>query len=86
MMLSLLPVKKLSRHKISFPCSISRSQRFEPKKPAPPVTSIRFMSFYGIFFLILLFNGNLLLMSTRNIPLDFGQSKGSASCVFYAAE
>ena len=36
----LLPVKKLSRRMTSLPSARSRSQRCEPIKPAPPVTSI----------------------------------------------
>ena len=35
-------VKKLSRQITSWPCSTSRSQRCEPRNPAPPVTRIRF--------------------------------------------
>src|SRR5512138_752892 len=40
-MLRLLPVKKLSTQITSWPSARSRSQRCEPMKPAPPVTSIR---------------------------------------------
>src|SRR5438067_1399681 len=39
--LSRAPVKKLSTQMTSWPRSSSRSQRCEPKKPAPPVTSVR---------------------------------------------
>src|ERR1700679_887100 len=35
------PVKKLSRQRTSAPCAIKRSQRWEPIKPAPPVTNTR---------------------------------------------
>src|ERR1051325_5150149 len=34
-------VKKLSRQMISWPWATRRSQRWEPRKPAPPVTRIR---------------------------------------------
>ena len=34
-------VKKLSRQITSWPCSTRRSQRWEPRKPAPPVTRMR---------------------------------------------
>ena len=34
-------VKKLSRQITSCDCSTSRSQRCEPRKPAPPVTKMR---------------------------------------------
>src|SRR5690349_19305628 len=40
---SLLPVKKLSTHRTSWPCSSSRSQRCDPRKPAPPVTKSFFI-------------------------------------------
>ena len=40
-MFCLRPVKKLSRHKISWPSLIRRSHKCEPRKPAPPVTRIR---------------------------------------------
>src|SRR5438552_6709016 len=35
-------VKKLSRQMMSWPWATRRSQRWEPRKPAPPVTRIRF--------------------------------------------
>jgi len=35
------PVKKLSRQITSWPSFNKRSQRCEPKKPTPPVTSVR---------------------------------------------
>lgn len=38
-MFSFLPVKKLSRQMTSSPRSTRRSQRWLPRKPAPPVTS-----------------------------------------------
>src|SRR5664279_3011373 len=41
--LSRVPVKKLSTHNTSWPSASSRSQRWEPRNPAPPVTSIRFL-------------------------------------------
>src|SRR5215469_2134299 len=41
--LRLLPVKKLSTQSTSSPSASRRSQRCEPRKPAPPVTRIRFM-------------------------------------------
>src|SRR5665647_3290483 len=47
-MLSLLPVKKLSRQITSCPSPRRRSQRCDPTKPAPPVTNIR-MLFYLSF-------------------------------------
>src|SRR5215467_9346672 len=37
-MFRLVPVKKLSRQMTSWPVSSRRSQRWEPTKPAPPVT------------------------------------------------
>jgi len=40
-MLSLVPVKKLSTHSTSWPSARRRSQRWEPRKPAPPVTRMR---------------------------------------------
>jgi hypothetical protein len=40
-MFCLRPVKKLSRHKISWPSLSSRSHKCEPRKPAPPVMRIR---------------------------------------------
>src|SRR6185369_11350083 len=43
MMLSLLPVKKLSRQITSCPSSRRRSHRCEPTKPAPPVTRMRML-------------------------------------------
>ena len=36
-------VKKLSRQITSWPRSTSRSQRWEPRNPAPPVTKIRLL-------------------------------------------
>src|SRR5271170_3936013 len=39
-MFALLPVKKLSTQRTSCPCARRRSQRCEPRKPAPPVTRI----------------------------------------------
>src|SRR5258705_12218228 len=39
--LSALPVRRLSMHTTSQPLSRRRSQRCEPMKPAPPVTSTR---------------------------------------------
>lgn len=41
-MLRRCPVKKLSRQMTSLPSSSSRSIRFEPMKPAPPVTNTVF--------------------------------------------
>jgi hypothetical protein len=38
-MLRLVPVKKLSRQMTSWPAAIKRSQRCEPRNPAPPVTN-----------------------------------------------
>src|SRR5271170_2764583 len=35
--------KKLSTHRTSFPLLRSRSQRCEPRNPAPPVTRMRFV-------------------------------------------
>ena len=35
----LMPVKKLSRQMTSWPSAIKRSQRCEPRNPAPPVTN-----------------------------------------------
>ena len=35
------PVKKLSTHKTWYPRAISRSHRWDPRKPAPPVTNTR---------------------------------------------
>ena len=40
---SLFPVEKLSKQTTSFFLSSKTSQRFEPMKPAPPVTSIYFL-------------------------------------------
>src|SRR5262249_9146246 len=37
-----VPVKKLSMQMTFAPCSSRRSHRCEPRKPAPPVTRIRF--------------------------------------------
>ena len=37
---SLLPVEKLSRQTTLFPSSINTSHKFDPIKPAPPVTKI----------------------------------------------
>src|SRR5690606_27764650 len=42
-MFCLLPVKRLSAHKISLPSLKSLSQRWLPKNPAPPVTKILFI-------------------------------------------
>src|SRR4051812_9738486 len=39
-MLRRVPGKKLSTQRTSCPCAINRSQRCEPRNPAPPVTSI----------------------------------------------
>jgi len=50
-MLRFVPVKKLSTHKTWCPPAISRSQRWEPRKPAPPDTRIDFSSSIGKFFL-----------------------------------
>src|SRR3954453_6872582 len=36
------PVKKLSTQRTCAPSEIKRAQRWEPRKPAPPVTRIRF--------------------------------------------
>src|SRR5262245_53957262 len=36
-MLRLVPVKKLSRQMMSWPASIKRSHKWEPRNPAPPV-------------------------------------------------
>src|SRR3569833_3391922 len=44
MILSLEPVKKLSAQMTRCPMSKSRAQRWRPRKPAPPVTKIRFMT------------------------------------------
>ena len=41
-MLSLEPVNRLSTQMTSFPSSSNLSQRCDPRKPAPPVTNIRF--------------------------------------------
>src|SRR5680860_931348 len=41
-MFYLLPVKKLSTHNTSCPRESRRSQRWEPRKPAPPVTTTFF--------------------------------------------
>ena len=40
-MFSRRPVKKLSRQTTWWPSASSRSQRWEPMKPAPPVTRMR---------------------------------------------
>src|SRR6266704_1738174 len=40
-MWSLAPVKKLSTQMTSWPLPSRRSQRCEPRKPAPPVTKVR---------------------------------------------
>src|SRR5512139_3178194 len=40
-MFARLPVKKLSRQTTSLPSETNRSQRCEPRKPAPPVTRMR---------------------------------------------
>ena len=40
-MLSFVPVKKLSTQSTSQPSPRSRSHKWEPMKPAPPVTSTR---------------------------------------------
>src|SRR3954467_11466809 len=52
--LSLVPGGKWSTHSTSAPSATRRSQRCEPRKPAPPVTSTRlrcesFISFSGDF-------------------------------------
>src|SRR6266566_3003946 len=39
-MFSRRPVKKLSRHRTSWPSANNRSHKWEPIKPAPPVTRI----------------------------------------------
>src|SRR4051812_29427299 len=39
-MLENVPVKRLSIQKTRWPCWMSRSQRCEPMKPAPPVTKM----------------------------------------------
>src|SRR4051812_40018990 len=41
MRLSRVPVKKLSTHRTSCPRARSSSQRWLPRKPAPPVTNTR---------------------------------------------
>src|SRR5208282_5226374 len=41
MMLARLPLKKLSRQMTSWPSLSRRSHRWEPRNPAPPVTSAR---------------------------------------------
>src|SRR5207302_10343469 len=48
-MLSLVPLKKLSAHSTSLPSATSRSQRCEPRNPAPPVTRIRLRNESFIF-------------------------------------
>src|SRR5512134_2780071 len=50
-MLSLVPVKKLSTQSTSCPSASSRSQRCEPRKPAPPVTRTRLRVSLPMFFL-----------------------------------
>ena len=40
---ALAPGEKLSTHRTSLPSLISRSQRCDPRNPAPPVTNIRFI-------------------------------------------
>ena len=41
-----VPVKKLSAQMTSWPSRIRRSQRWEPRNPAPPVTNTRFLRSY----------------------------------------
>src|SRR5688572_30329785 len=43
-------VKKLSRQMTSWPWATRRSQRWEPRKPAPPVTRMRFNDEVAIGF------------------------------------
>ena len=43
-MFRLEPVKKLSSAMTSWPSASSRSQRKEPRKPAPPVTRVRLVA------------------------------------------
>src|SRR5947199_6418792 len=52
---ALLPVKKLSTHSTSSPSDSRRSQRCEPRKPAPPVTRT-------------LFNGAFIATSLVGLP------------------
>ena len=46
-MFLLVPVKRLSAHKSSWPSSRRRSIKCEPRNPAPPVTKIRFRLSYN---------------------------------------
>src|SRR5208282_5607573 len=45
-MLSFTPVKKLSAQITSWPSRTRRSQRCEPRNPAPPVTSTLFLAVF----------------------------------------
>src|SRR3982751_7086914 len=58
-MLSFEPVKKLSAHMTSSPRARSRSQRWEPMNPAPPVTSTRFLVAYSRLAMGSLMHGRL---------------------------
>src|SRR5918998_1124379 len=78
-MFRLRPVKKLSRQITKCPSARSRSQRWEPMKPAPPVTRIR--------MILVVLEGGGAVMPTRS-PGSSGGSfcarEGRARMLHYA--
>src|SRR5579862_3745422 len=86
-----LPVTRLSRQRISQPLSSLKSQRCEPRKPAPPVITARKLFspepagvFAASYYRRDFFTALLQLICPISIVFDFGAAAGFAKAVLWS--